>query len=561
MELINFSITNFRSITKAHKIPLSNITTLVGKNNEGKSNILKALNIAMLALRSHSTMQARRYSSEIDHNRYFWLRDFPISYQERKGSANQSIFTLEFKLSDDEIAEFKRNIKSTLNGTIAIEIRIGKENNPEIKVSKRGPHASVLQAKSKAITNFIAEKIHFTYIPTIRTDADILDVVSDMLSEQLKKLEENSEYITLLEQIKEFQAPILDNLSNKIKIPLEKFLPNIQDVKIEISDFNRRISQRRNFDIIINDGTATKIEYKGDGVKSLAALSLLKDKGDTAGVSVIAIEEPESHLHPDAIHQLRDIIYALSEEYQIVITTHNPLFINRQSIKSNIIIDAGKANHAKHIKEIRDVLGVKASDNLTNANYSLIVEGEDDEISLRAILQNKSVKLKKFLDNATLVIVPTRGAGKLSYNLNLLSGSLCLPYVYFDNDDAGRKAVESAIKEGLLKDNQYNLTICNGFSEAEFEDLLNIDIYADRLKDEFGVDIRNNPQFRGNKKWSERIRNCFLGASKLWSDEVEKRIKQSVARCVSTRPGDALSAHHSASVESLICSLEELIKE
>ena len=47
MQLVNFSVTNYRSITKAHKINLQNITVLVGRNNEGKSNILMALNVAM----------------------------------------------------------------------------------------------------------------------------------------------------------------------------------------------------------------------------------------------------------------------------------------------------------------------------------------------------------------------------------------------------------------------------------------------------------------------------------------------------------------------------------
>ena len=50
MELVNFSVTNFRSITTAHKITISGTTILIGKNNEGKSNILKGLDIAMTIL-------------------------------------------------------------------------------------------------------------------------------------------------------------------------------------------------------------------------------------------------------------------------------------------------------------------------------------------------------------------------------------------------------------------------------------------------------------------------------------------------------------------------------
>ena len=62
MELVNFSVTNFRSITTAHKISISETTILIGKNNEGKSNILKGLDIAMSALQSHARSVRQRYS-------------------------------------------------------------------------------------------------------------------------------------------------------------------------------------------------------------------------------------------------------------------------------------------------------------------------------------------------------------------------------------------------------------------------------------------------------------------------------------------------------------------
>jgi len=59
MKLVDFSVTNFRSITKAYKISLKNLTVLVGKNNEGKSNLLTALNIAMRAMMYHEQNKHR----------------------------------------------------------------------------------------------------------------------------------------------------------------------------------------------------------------------------------------------------------------------------------------------------------------------------------------------------------------------------------------------------------------------------------------------------------------------------------------------------------------------
>ncbi|HYD82192.1 MAG TPA: AAA family ATPase [Paucimonas sp.] len=70
MRLVSFSVTNFRSITDAHKIPISDSTVLIGRNNEGKSNLLRALSIAMKALTAHAGEDAQAAYEESDGQRY-----------------------------------------------------------------------------------------------------------------------------------------------------------------------------------------------------------------------------------------------------------------------------------------------------------------------------------------------------------------------------------------------------------------------------------------------------------------------------------------------------------
>lgn len=83
MKLVKFSVTNYRSITKAHEISLQDLTVLVGRNNEGKSNFLTALNIAMNSIIEHSTFRPKQTINSRKNN-YNWNRDFPIQYKERK---------------------------------------------------------------------------------------------------------------------------------------------------------------------------------------------------------------------------------------------------------------------------------------------------------------------------------------------------------------------------------------------------------------------------------------------------------------------------------------------
>lgn len=560
MKLVKFSVTNFRSITQAYNIPFSDITVLIGKNNEGKSNLLKALNVSMNILDHHSQQRDIRYGMfgyREKENIYKWERDFPISLQH--GNKTTTIFRLEFELEGNDLNEFKEQIKSNLNGSLPIEIKIGRDLTPIVRVVKRGIGSKTLNLKSKKIAEYIGSKIQFNYIPAIRTDKESLEVIDKMLHKELSVIESDQKYIEALQTIKELQNPIVEKLSNDIKGSLIEFLPNIKDVVIESFEDRRKYGFRNQFEVFIDDGSKTHIAFKGDGVKSLSALGLLKNMSKSEGIfSLIAIEEPESHLHPGAIHLLKETIYDLGLTNQIIISTHNPLFVNRQKIKSNVIIDCGKATVARSIKNIRDLIGVKASDNLVNANFVLVVEGEEDVTALKIILPTLSEKIGKALKSNFLIIEKIGGASNLSYKLSLLSNALCTSLVLLDNDSAGRTAYEKAANDKLLKLKDVIFINCRGMSESEFEDCLNKEIYETNLLDEYGVDINCN-QFRSNKKWSDRIKECFNSQGKLWNDNIEAQVKETVAKSLSKDVDNCLNPHKRNSIDALVTSIESVL--
>lgn len=562
MNLVSFSVTNFRSITKAHKIPIQQMAVLIGKNNEGKSNFLKALNIAMTHLERFGENTARplRLYSSSSSERYRWERDFPISLQSRTKNT-ESIFRLEFELNEAEIEEFKKEIKSNLNGTLPIELKIGQSRIPKVSVIKKGRGSATLNNKSQKIAQYISKRINFNYIPAIRTDKEAMRVVDELLSKGLEALETMPEYNTALETIANLQKPILEELSLNIKTSLCDLLPQVKDVEIEAQESRRRMAFRQQFEIMIDDGNRTSLEYKGDGVKSLAALGLLKDMKNKEGVvSVIAIEEPESHLHPGAIHILKDTIYSLTDQNQVILSTHNPLFIDRKNLSSNIIINSGKVNSAKNIKEIRELIGVKASDNLQHANYVLVVEGEEDVRALKAILPTLSDKIKKALSNDTFIIEKIGGASNLSYRLNRLKNTLCLFHVMLDNDDAGRKAEEKATNQRELEIANLTYINCQGMTDSEFEDCINLEVYKEHIESMYGI-IFSVPHFRNNnKKWSDRMKDVFQTQGKPWSDKIEAQLKEQVAICIEKKPFNSINEHKKGSIDSLVRSVEKMIK-
>jgi putative ATP-dependent endonuclease of OLD family len=82
---------------------------LIGPNNEGKTNILNALVLAMEALDA-----SRRYPAPVSlpnyalrQTQYEWEQDYPIQLQTSQPSGKTEII-LEFELNDHEYALFKK---------------------------------------------------------------------------------------------------------------------------------------------------------------------------------------------------------------------------------------------------------------------------------------------------------------------------------------------------------------------------------------------------------------------------------------------------------------------
>ena len=444
MRLESFSVTNFRSITKESRISLKEYTVLLGKNNVGKTNITQALNIAMNILRNHSNL-SHFYSGDL----YRWERDFPINLQNRNRNRN-SIFKLEFSLNVEDQNLFYKKIGSKINNKINVKIEINDDNKATISIPKQGKNAKNFTEKSDKISEFISSRISINYIPTIRTEDISMGEIRKIISDRLSVLNENTDYLQALETIKKLEQDTLNNISSELIKPLHDMVPQINDIQIILHEGRRYINRNR-YKIVVNDGNPTEIEYKGEGIKSLVTIALLKERALKYVAPVIIIEEPESHLHPEAIAQLEKVIKSLAENNQVIVTTHNPLLVVRNKISSNIIIENGKAKPAKSLEEIRNTLGIRASDNLINSKYVLVVEGTNDKEALMHILPKMNSKIARALESNQLSVYELRGVANLTYALNHLRNMLYEPIVFLDNDSEGQKAYKNAENDNLIE--------------------------------------------------------------------------------------------------------------
>jgi predicted ATP-dependent endonuclease of OLD family len=561
MRLASFTVKNFRSITDAYKLRLRDFAVLVGPNNEGKSNILKAVVIALdLLSRSEFYRDQRQIRYRYGEERtlgYNWSRDFPVGLKSTQPTG-RSVFALEFELTDKELTAFRTATKVNLASNLKLKLSCGRED-AKFEVQLQGKAKQTLAQKREEVARFVGERLDIQYIPAIRPSDLAVEVVEELLSRELAQLEAQPTYQKLLTQLEAAQQPTLNALSEELTKTISSFVPEVKAIQLVTSNTLRR-AVRRSCTVLVDDGTRTDLGMKGDGIKSLTAISLLRHTSQRAlgdKSLILAIEEPESHLHPRAVHRLREVLQEIAKTHQVILTTHSPVLVDRQDSRRNIVVKDGRAVAAKHIREVRDALGVELADNLVSANLVLLVEGEEDARVLGSWLPTLSHKIHSALTNGSLVIDTLVGANNLKYKAGLHKTYLCNVHAFMDNDEAGRTAVNAAVQVGFLAQNEYQAAVCQGMQNSELEDLLNPSSYADALKKHFGVNLVDKFMSSNKKSWSDRIRENFENQGKPWSKQLERQVKYYVSLSAAAGGVDSLNVYHRGPIDTLVGQLEE----
>jgi putative ATP-dependent endonuclease of the OLD family len=567
MKLAAFKVENYRSISRSHRLVLGrSLTTLIGPNNEGKSNILRALVAALRILEKFAQRQfldtkataLRMGLVAINRDIYSWELDFPLPLQSTEPDAG-SLFSLEFQLSPSESKRVGGSIGRDISGLLVFDI--GCRAAEWVVSAHDGRGQITPPTHVRAACRSVTQAITPQYIPSVRTAESAQDIIYEVIRTEFAALRAKKKYRAAIKAIEGIENPVIAKLSKAVTGTLSEFLPTVKRVRLELSRRSRVAAIRQACKIIVHDGTETDLKQKGDGIQSLAAMSLMRYAAlRSAGKRriILAVEEPETHLHSRAIHQLRHVLNEIAANNQVIITTHNPVFVNREQIGTNILVSANNASPAENTEQIRDILGVRPSDNLRHAEVVLIVEGEDDRLALDSLLRYYSKTLRSALSNGLLAIDPLHGSSNLTFKLSLIRAALCSAFVFLDYDDAGKKAVTKALADGVLKKAHVKFAICRGKNESELEDFYTLSFCQAVVKNAFGVDLVK-PLMRGKAKWSERVGECFKAQGQHWDDGTKATVKLKIASAVATSPQLALQKTTRAPFDALVKVLEEMI--
>jgi putative ATP-dependent endonuclease of OLD family len=567
MKLKTFIVERFRIFSTKEEIHFSEMSVLVGPNNEGKTTACDALEIFFSELGTANRKSGVTFGSyrrrRTRRNSYVLTRDYPLGLPPGRGRRWPSSFSAKFELDPQELVDLSATGVSLRSSELTVALKWAyKQDRLIFSV------ADMDVEQTQKILAFVKSRFRFISVPAIRDEATLNSNLQALFEEATSAAMEKSRRIQRLKnQLEATLGPEVEKTAKSLQDSIKSLLPEIRNV-----EFDWNINLERSIDvneITVDDGLKTSIDLKGDGVKSLivlAQLTYLATDGDKQGTSTLGrsrlfvIEEPESHLNSFYLYNLKDRLRELSSGNQVLITTHSPVFVDFTNKKSVNLISKGRIRRPQKKSDVADALGVQIQENLRSNNVGVICEGTDDEMALRIIIGRLKgeVQVLEGID-----IIASGGAGNIpviySSNRQFYGRVLCV----LDNDEAGSNAHQELQRLGV-KD--ADLWICPkepGFKSAELEDLLDVKLTIEILKEyfsrAFSPEGAEAIRSRYKTKFSEWIVPFVNQAGLPLSDK--EAIKRAIWDGVSKRQNIQLSTAGTTMVDAFIETIKGELKK
>ena len=418
-----------------------NIVTICGRNNVGKTNMLRAINLFF---------NPSDYDPQID---------IPEIKKATWGGLVHPKIILEFLDEDNQyIYKISRDLNPrTFDKTDGLA---GSKKKYRKRQKQKELSLSEIQTLLKGISFNYIESINLIVpevITKITDEMITLEYDKARFSKSKKALRDAYiEYVTGLQDI-------LDGFAQKLSTVFKDFRDN-WNVRFQVpknaDSFRNLISD----DVIlsIDDTGSVGIDDKGSGLQRLALLLLqfeVIDRLVQKKSSIILIDEPDLYLHEGLQYKFLDFLQKKSQSIQVIYTTHSRIFINTYKMKNLFLLDADintqfvkRRNRNVNVtktyfidyksddgyQKICDHLGIKEEDYELLEEQNLLVEGGCDKKYIGELI--------KFFDLPKVNIIPANGADNILQYLNLYESYYHenkkvkpIIRVILDNDAKGRK--------------------------------------------------------------------------------------------------------------------------
>ena len=400
-KLTGIKVENFRSYKKfpdEDYLDIGDLTILIGKNDVGKSNLLRAIEIL---LGSEKGSEKKKITQEDFHkNERYCMISAKFEYQQ----TSQKPIEIMIEAERDDQGKIQQKYKMRDGDSTEFEAINQKKLN-EIK-EKNIPQPLLIKAFHNPQDEF-----------SIRGET--------LLSELLYPLiESKREYNTKLEDLQNFLQDLIDEIKEKLFERMKSIWGDISNISLEFDEI--RLRKDLNITLRIEDinGNHHPLDMKGSGLQRSLILPLLEVYSEyKIGKGwIILFEEPEIHLHPEAQRRLFKTLRDISKRGQVIITTHSPIFVNslRKEENHRLYLLTKEVGETKlKTKEIdysmiRDELGVLPSD-IYFSDGIIVVEGQRD----KEIIESWCQKIFDDWNEYGITIIPGGGSTVLEITKSL----------------------------------------------------------------------------------------------------------------------------------------------
>lgn len=268
--------------------------------------------------------------------------------------------------------------------------------------------------------------------------------------------------------------------------------------------------------------------------------------------AVLLLDEAGLTLHPLAQKDLIVFFDSLSENNQIINTTHSPFIIDSTNIdlckvvyvdaegytvvSSDLRQGADKLNE-KSIYAVHAAMGLGVSDVLLHGCQVVIVEGPADQYYLNGI-KTFLIKEKLFAPNQELVFMPSGGVRGIAGIVSMVSSKIeDMPYVILDSDVSG-KGAKNKLLSSLYKSSEGKIIEISEFvkkENSEIEDIIpykyqkrSIDRLFNKVEDIYFEDKYNQEKSIVNQV-EEFAKQNNVELPKGWKVDVAKDVKKQLS--------------------------------